>query len=212
MPRRASCTSLTLPLGRRVIAPPLFATCVLLPLGAIPPVAVWDPPPVVGPCVVAPPVVGPCVLAPPVVGPCVAAPPVVVPCVVAPPVVGPCVVAPVPPVAGPCVVAPPVVGPCVAAPPPVVGPCDAPPPDVFAAGLGAGAEGFLSVAAMAMLLMPRNAATTAAAEKLLKALKRTGIVIESSFPFRSHGPALHSRSADLLCKWTEQCKRVTQRY
>jgi hypothetical protein len=58
----------------------------------------------------------------------------------------------------------------------------------------------LLLAALAMLPMPRNAATIAAAEILLIALKRTGIVIGSSFPFQSHGSALHSRSVDLLCK------------
>jgi hypothetical protein len=58
----------------------------------------------------------------------------------------------------------------------------------------AGGEGLLLLAALARVPMPRNAATTAAAEMLLKALKKTGIVIESSFPFQSDG------SAQLLVK------------
>jgi hypothetical protein len=70
--------------------------------------------------------------------------------------------------------------------------------------LGAGA-GLLVLAAIAMLLMPKNAATTTAADILLMALNKAGIVIGSSFPY-GRAP-LTKRSPAVQ---TEQRERVTQ--
>jgi hypothetical protein len=85
-----------------------------------------------------------------------------------------------------------------------------PPPDGCEAGReGAGAD-LLLLAAMAMVLMLRNAAATVVAEILRIALIKTGVVIESSFPLRSHRRApLMKRS--LVVQTDEAANPATRR-
>lgn len=221
-PREAPPCEATPPVnpGREPAVPPVGGWA---PPNVEAPVLCMPPPVVVGvPIVCAPDGVVPCVtppslanVPPPVVGPCEAKPPVVGPCEADPPVVGPCEADP--PVVGPCEAKPPVVGPCEADPP-VVGPCEAKPPEppegraagagglaagagwAAGAGLGAGAGFLLSAAELVMLPNPRRRARIVAAAPLRMALRRSCIVIESSFPFQSSGSTLHSRSGNLLCE------------